>query len=62
VPVFMSHGKGDPVLPFQIADDLHGLLRAAHHEVTWVPFAGGHEIPAPVLSQLHSFLARTTPP
>ncbi|HEY8926043.1 MAG TPA: esterase [Polyangia bacterium] len=60
-PVFMSHGKGDPVLPFQIADDLHGLLRAAHHEVTWVPFSGGHEIPAPVLSQLQSFLSRVSP-
>jgi len=58
VPVFMSHGKGDPVLPFSIADDLRGLLQAAHHEVTWVPFAGGHEIPSPVLAQLQSFLTR----
>ena len=58
-PVFMSHGKGDPVLPFQIADDLRGLLQAAHHDVTWVPFAGGHEIPSLVLAQLRSFLARS---
>jgi len=55
-PVFMSHGRGDPVLPFRIADDLRGLLQTAHHDVTWVPFAGGHEIPGPVLSQLQSFL------
>jgi phospholipase/carboxylesterase len=61
VPVFMSHGKGDPVLPFQIADDLRGLMQAAHHDVTWVPFSGGHEIPSPVLAQVHSFLAHVAP-
>ena len=61
-PVFMSHGKADPVLPFPIADDLRGLLQGARHQVTWVPFSGGHEIPSVVLAQLQSFLAGVAPP
>jgi len=56
LPVFMSHGRVDPVLPFQAADELQARLRAARCEVTWLPFAGGHEIPWPVLEGLRSFL------
>jgi phospholipase/carboxylesterase len=45
VPVFISHGRADPVLPFAIADRLRNELNAAGVEVTWVPFDGGHEMP-----------------
>lgn len=56
LPAFMSHGQSDPVLPFRIAEDLRDQLRAASADVTWVPFAGGHEIPWPVLERLRAFL------
>jgi len=52
----MSHGQSDPVLPFRVAEDLRDKLRAASANLTWVPFAGGHEIPWPVLSGLRAFL------
>lgn len=55
-PVFMSHGTVDPVLPFGIAEALRELLRAAHREVTWVPFDDGHGIPLEVLTRLTTFL------
>ena len=60
-PIFMSHGRGDPVLPFSISAALLALLKGAHRDVTWVPFAGGHEIPGAVLSQLQAFLVRHDP-
>jgi phospholipase/carboxylesterase len=56
LPAFMSHGQSDPVLPFRVAEDLRDKLRAASVDLTWVPFAGGHEIPWPVLSGLRAFL------
>ena len=57
LPVLMSHGRGDPVLPFSFAEALRELFQAAHHPVTWVPFDGGHGIPVVVLTKLEAFLA-----
>jgi len=56
-PVFMSHGRGDPVLPFRLAEALRDHLQAVPHNVKWIPFNGGHEIPQVVLSGLTEFLA-----
>jgi phospholipase/carboxylesterase len=49
VPVAMSHGRHDPLLPFAVADELRGKLVAAGARVDWQPFDGGHEIPPPAL-------------
>ncbi len=54
--VFMSHGKGDPVLPFKGAERLLSLFQKAGISVDWVPFSGTHEIPPMVLQRLQSFL------
>jgi phospholipase/carboxylesterase len=58
LPVFMSHGRSDPVLPFDIADRFRSKLQAAGLRVTWVPFDGGHEIPSVVVQRLNDFLAK----
>jgi phospholipase/carboxylesterase len=50
--VFESHGNADPLLPFAEAEKLRGLLKDGGADVTWVPFRGGHEIPATVLDAL----------
>ena len=57
VPVFMSHGRADPVLPFAIADRFRVKLQAAGVRVTWVPFEGGHEVPGVVVGRLNEFLS-----
>ncbi len=54
--VFMSHGEEDPILPFEIADRLRTELGEAGLNVMWVPFHGGHQIPANVVSGLSHFL------
>jgi len=59
LPVFMSHGRADNILPFDLAERLHAELVAAGVAVTFVPFDGGHEIPEVVVTALGEFLART---
>jgi phospholipase/carboxylesterase len=56
LPVFLSHGRSDDVLPFATAERLRHKLEAAGTVVTWCPFEGGHEIPAEVVIALNAFL------
>jgi phospholipase/carboxylesterase len=58
LPVYMSHGRADGVLPFQRSSELRDALTAQGWSVEFVPFAGGHEIPMPVLAGLATFLTR----
>ena len=58
VPIFMSHGSRDPLLPFATARDLRDLLAAAGADVDWVEFPGGHEIPRPVLAGVARLITR----
>ena len=55
-PVFVSHGNGDVVLPFELAEALQQTLRKGTGNLTWVPFRGGHEIPGVVLEKFSAFL------
>jgi len=58
LPIFIAHGRNDGVLPFAIADRFRTTLQAAGLDITWVPFDGGHEIPAPVVTELNAFISR----
>jgi phospholipase/carboxylesterase len=58
LPVFVSHGTQDPILPYVMAERLRDALTAAGLAVQWHPFRGGHEIPEPVLAQLNGFLTK----
>ena len=58
LPVFIAHGRQDQVLPFAIATRLEQRMREAWLVVTWVPFEGGHEMPAEVVTALNQFLTR----
>jgi phospholipase/carboxylesterase len=61
LPVFISHGRRDSILPFAASSRLADSLTAAGLQVTWVPFDGGHDIPAEVVAALNAFLARHAP-
>jgi phospholipase/carboxylesterase len=58
VPVLMSHGRRDQLLPFAASEALRDRLRAAGAKVEWIDFAGGHEIPPPVVDAVGAFLRR----
>lgn len=60
VPVMLSHGRHDPLLPFRVAEVLRDRLVAAGADVDWHPFAGGHEIPMTVLSAAGKLLRGRT--
>ncbi len=57
--IFVSHGRGDPILPVAMTRDrIVPALRRAGYDVTYQEFAGGHEIPAAVFeASLDWFLA-----
>lgn len=57
LPVFVAHGRQDPTLPFASTERLQHAMRSAGLRVTWMPFDGGHEMPAEVVTALNSFLA-----
>jgi phospholipase/carboxylesterase len=58
LPVAMTHGRRDALLPFAVAESLRDQLRAAGADVDWVEFAGGHEIPPPALAALGRLIGR----
>jgi phospholipase/carboxylesterase len=56
LPVFMSHGQDDLLLPFPVAEALRDTLVASGIPVQWVPFRGGHGIPPIALDRVRGFL------
>lgn len=60
IPIFQSHGTGDPVLPLPMARKLKELFTENSYQVDYHEFPGGHEIPPPILQSLFQFLQRTT--
>jgi len=56
LPVFQSHGRRDPILPFLLAERLRDDLVAAGLPVRFHPFAGAHEIPPGVVDDASAFL------
>lgn len=52
VSVVQSHGRADPLLPFDVAERLRDHLRTAGADVRWVEFPGGHTITGAVLDAL----------
>ncbi len=61
LPVVVSHGQGDPILPFAGAERLRDFLAGAGLDVKWIPFRGGHEIPPPALQALARLIRDAAP-
>ncbi len=58
LPVFQSHGRQDPILPYRAAEWLKELFLEAGMQHEFVPFDGGHTIGPDALLKLGDFLAR----
>ena len=56
LPIFQSHGQGDPVLPIHMAKKLKDIFERNNLEVDYHEFPGGHEIPPRILQSLIHFL------
>lgn len=57
LPVLLAHSPEDDVLPYVLADRLRGELQSAGWRVTWLSFAGGHQLTAPVAQAISGFAA-----
>jgi phospholipase/carboxylesterase len=57
MPVFMSHGTDDPLLPFTTAERLRDVLLSHELRVEWHAFRGEHGIPPEVMRALGPFLS-----
>lgn len=55
--VFQSHGRQDPLLSFDAAEQLRDAMQQHGLQVRWSPFRGGHEIPQSVLEDFSAFIA-----
>ncbi|MFZ5438868.1 MAG: alpha/beta hydrolase [Myxococcota bacterium] len=58
LPIFQSHGRQDPILPFKAAEWLRDLLTECGSPPEFVPFDGGHTIGPDAFVKLGDFLAR----
>jgi len=59
VTILQSHGTRDQLLGFAGAERLRDFLLGAGAQVGFLPFPGGHELPAPVLAGFGDLLERT---
>lgn len=59
--VLVTHGRQDPLLPFAGSERLVARLREAGVSPRFVPFDGGHELPAPVIAAIRDELDRALP-
>jgi phospholipase/carboxylesterase len=62
MPVLVSHGRQDPLLPYAVSERLHAALCDAQLHSTFVPFSGGHGISSEVLAALGGFVRRIAEP
>jgi phospholipase/carboxylesterase len=58
LPLFMSHGRNDEILPFPVSEALRDELDSSGMPVEWLPFRGGHGIPWEVQEGVSAFLRR----
>ena len=56
--VFMSHGKADEILPIdRCSRRIFPALRKRGHDVIFREFDGGHDMPAPIVTEAMQWLA-----
>ncbi len=62
VPVFLAHGRFDPVVPFARGAATRDLLQALGHPVEWHEYPMQHEVCAEEQLHLQAWLRKVLPP
>ncbi|WP_295644687.1 dienelactone hydrolase family protein [uncultured Methylibium sp.] len=58
VPIFLAHGRADPVIPLARASASRDALQALGHPVEWHEYPMQHSVCPPEISDLNRFLLR----
>ncbi len=58
VPIFLAHGRADPVIPLARASASRDALQALGYAVEWHEYPMQHAVCAPEISDLNRFLLR----
>ena len=61
LPVILSHGRQDPVLPYSEGEALRDLLTAAGLSVEFIPFDGPHTVHPDALDRVARLLGDLLP-
>jgi phospholipase/carboxylesterase len=59
VPILLTHGQQDPVVPYAASEELEQRLRECGGDVELLPFSGGHGIDPALFPAMGEFLARS---
>ncbi|MFU8886453.1 MAG: alpha/beta hydrolase [Cyanobacteriota bacterium] len=61
MPVLLTHGRQDPVVPYGASEALQQQLQTTGYQAELLDFAGGHAIDADLFPALRAFLNRCWP-
>jgi phospholipase/carboxylesterase len=62
VPVFMAHGRFDPLVPMALGEGSRDLLRARGYEVDWHSYPMAHAVSADEIADVRDWLRGVLPP
>lgn len=57
-PIFMAHGRGDTVIPYEFAERSFELLRDTGYPITWHPYFTEHSLVMEEIRDIESWLAQ----
>ncbi|MDZ7803523.1 alpha/beta hydrolase [Thiohalophilus sp.] len=56
IPIFMAHGKSDPIVPLWLAEDSRYFLEQAGYSVDWHTYAMQHQVSLDEVSDIAAWL------
>lgn len=57
-PIFMAHGRGDTVIPYEFAERSFQLLRDTGYPITWHPYFTEHSLVMEEIRDIEGWLAQ----
>jgi len=62
VPIFMAHGRFDPVVPLALGQSARDLLIARGYDVDWRTYPMPHSLCPPEIADVRAWLLKVLPP
>jgi phospholipase/carboxylesterase len=57
-PIFMAHGRQDPVVPYDMGEESRQLMQAAGYQVEWHAYPMPHGLCEPEVADIRAFLRK----